>query len=268
MDQTGLRLLALNQLEALGEAAQTGRRALAAGFDHALIGGAREGEQAAAGNRAQHHGTDDGAALPRDLAHVEHVVLAAVAAHQRQQRRVVGAAVAELHALLRGQGAVAGGDDQRALDRAHAVADLARGLQQFGRNDGIEAAGRRVEAEHRAAAAQFGHRYRKHFDVIGGGAGALGHAGNGGALRRVAAGTRNVDQPFGEHAAAFAAEGADQQGDGFLLVSVHCEVMFCRRAVPRQNAAPSGGSAAHGVASVGAISMRVAAHGRRRRAEC
>jgi len=51
-------------------------------------------------------------------------------------------------------------------------------------------------------------------DVIGGGAGALRHAGNRGALHRIVACRGGGDDPVGEHAAAFAAESGDQDRDG------------------------------------------------------
>src|SRR6266481_507993 len=47
-------------------------------------------------------------------------------------------------------------------------------------------------------------------DVIGGGAGALGHAGNRGALHRIVARGRGCDDPVCEHPATFAAERGDQ----------------------------------------------------------
>ena len=47
-------------------------------------------------------------------------------------------------------------------------------------------------------------------DVIGGGAGALRDSWNRGALHREAAAHGRIDQPFGHHAAALAAERGDQ----------------------------------------------------------
>ena len=56
-------------------------------------------------------------------------------------------------------------------------------------------------------------RRREDLEVVGGRAGALRDARNRGALRRIAALRGGVDQPVGHHAAAFAAERGDQDGD-------------------------------------------------------
>ena len=121
---------------------------------HGFVVLARERKQAAAGDRAQHHGADHRARFRRHGAHVEHVVLAAelpappsAARRCRRGRRPAACAPAVVKRAARG------GDDQRALRRAHAVADLARGLQQLRGDHGVERAGHRVEAEHRALAA-------------------------------------------------------------------------------------------------------------------
>ena len=131
MHLSGLRELALQHFKPAGKAAQAGLGAFTPSPDGRFIRRTREGEQAAARNRPQHHRADDGAAAARHLAHVKHMVLTAVGAHDLQQRGAVGAAIAHLHALLRGEAAVAGADDPGAGRRAHAVADLACGLQQL-----------------------------------------------------------------------------------------------------------------------------------------
>jgi hypothetical protein len=184
---------------------------------HVLVGLAREWKEAAARDGAEHHGTDHRAGLARHGVHVEHMVLAAEGLDHVEQVLCVGAAVTGLHAFRRGEDARRRADDQRAQRRAHAVADLARGLEQFRRDDGVERARHRAQAEHWPPASKLRERHRKHFDVVGGGAGALRHAGYRRALRGIAGVAGNVDQPFGEHAAAFAAEGADEKGDGSVL---------------------------------------------------
>ena len=164
-------------------------------------------------DRAQHHRAHHRAGLACQRIEIEHVVLAAVLAQQLQQRVGVDAAVAERHALGRGQGARARGDDQRALRIDEAERDLARGFQQLGTHQRVERARHRHQAEHRPAPAGRRLRLRAELEVVGGRAGALRHAGDRRALRRVAGASGHVDQPLREHAAALAAERAHQQRD-------------------------------------------------------
>ena len=82
---------------------------------------------------------------------------------------------------------------------------------------------------------------RKDFDVVGRRAGALGDAGNRRALRAVARAHGGVDQPLGEHAAAFAAERGDQDRDR-LGAHAGCRARTWRAAASRSGARASAGS--------------------------
>ena len=61
------------------------------------------------------------------------------------------------------------------------------------------------------------------------------HAGDRRRLRRIAALARGVDDPVGEHAAAFAAEGADEQGEGAVMFHAFAPHAGCsaRTTAPR-----------------------------------
>ena len=214
-----LRPALLHGVEGQREAAQAGvgtLAALAAGADLRLEHVASERQQPAAGDGPQQHRADHRARLLRHARQVQQLGRTRVALQRGHQRRGVDAAVGLLHLLGHRQRTRGRADDQRALGRAHAVADLAHGLQQLRRHQQVDGAGHRVQAEHRAPVAQLLLPLREDLDVVRGGAGALRHAGDRRALRRVAGAHGGAVQPLGEHAAAFAAERADQDGDGLL----------------------------------------------------
>ena len=129
-----------------------------------------------------------------------------------------GAAIAERHLLGGGQGSAARADHLGAIDVRHAVADLAHGLEQLRRDQQVERARHRRQAEHRRAAVQFGVGPRVDLDVVGGRAGALRNARDRRALHAVAGMDGGVDQPLGKHPSAFAAERADEEGDGAIQI--------------------------------------------------
>ena len=64
-------------------------------------------------------------------------------------------------------------------------------------------------------------RRREDLQVVGGRAGALRDARDRGALRGIARLRGGVDQPVGQHAAAFAAERGDQDGDRLRVTRSH-----------------------------------------------
>ena len=99
----------------------------------------------------------------------------------------------------------------RALGRDEAVRHRAAGFQQFARHRDVDVADAGRERQHRALAAELARGDRKNLDVIGGGAGALGDAGDRGRLHRETGIGRRRHDPVGQHAAAFAAERGDQQ---------------------------------------------------------
>ena len=210
VDEGGVRSRAGDDLEGACEATQAGLRTLARGADRRLAVLASEGQRTAGRNRAEHHRADHRAAVARHRAHVEQMVLAAVLPHDIGKLLAVDAAVAQLHAFVRGERARRRADHLRALRRGHPVADLPHRFQQLRRDQQIEAARHRIEAHHGAPAAERRQRLREDLDVIRRRAGALRNAGNRRALHRMARMLRSLDQPFAEHAAAFAAERADQ----------------------------------------------------------
>ena len=202
---------------------------------HVLVVLAGERQQATGRDRAQHHGAHDRAGLAGQRIEVEHVVLATVLAQQLQQRVRFDATVAERHALGRGQGARTRGNHQRALRIDQAQRDQSRGLQQFGTHQRVERARHRHEAEHRPASAGRCLRLRAELEVVGGRAGALRHAGDRRALRRMAGTDGHVDQPLRQHAAALAAQRANQQGERAARVHRHAGTST-RRTAPRMPA--------------------------------
>jgi hypothetical protein len=90
--------------------------------------------------------------------------------------------------------------------------DGAPRLEQLGGDDHVDVARGRVEREDRLRRAG-GQALRKYLDVVGGGAGALGHARDRGGLRGVAGVGGRADDPLGQHAAAVPAEGRDEDRD-------------------------------------------------------
>ena len=152
----GARRAGRDDVERRREPAQAGGGTLVGLADRLLARRARQRQHAARRDGAEQHGADHGAALACDLGHVEHLRLAAVFAHQRQQVGARRAAVAERH-LLGGRQAAAGrAEDVGTLARRHAGADLACGLEQLGRREQVERAGDRVQAEDRLLAAKLG----------------------------------------------------------------------------------------------------------------
>ena len=102
----------------------------------------------------------------------------------------------------------------RALGRDEAVCHRAAGFEQFARHRDVDVADAGRERQHRPLAAELAGVHRENLDVIGGGAGALRDAGDRRALHRKTGLGRRRHDPVGQHAAAFAAERGDQQGDG------------------------------------------------------
>ena len=144
------------------------------------------------------------------LVHVEQDLCLAALLDRAQQAADIEAAVAHRRALADRQHAVRRGDQRRAVGRDEAVEDHAAGFEELGRQRHVDLADRRIERQHRRRAAL----RRHHFEIVGRGAGALGHARD---LRRLHAqplALRGGDDPVAQHAAAIAAQRADQDGDG------------------------------------------------------
>ena len=158
--------------------------------DRLLVGVSLERQDSARRDRAEQHGADHRAGVARHRDHVEGLGLAARLAHDAQQVAFDEAPVAELHLLGDGEAAIGRGQDVSAIGGRHAVADLAHRLEQFRRGEQVERARHRVETEHRSLAAQIAVGHEKHLDVVGGRTGALGDAGDRGALHAVAGARR------------------------------------------------------------------------------
>ncbi len=199
---------------ACGKATQAGVGALAAAADRRLVGLARKGQAPAAGQprrqRAQHHRTEHGTGILCHRRHVEQLELARLRAQHVGESLVVDTAVGELHLLDGGQRAPGRRDHGRAVGRHHAGAGLAHHLEQLAADQQVDAAGHGIQAEHGPTAVELALGSWKDLHVVGRRAGALRDAGDRRGLHCVAAGARGVDQPVGQHAAAFAAERAQQ----------------------------------------------------------
>ena len=201
-------------VEAGAEAAQIAVDRLAVGADRRfqLLGGQRQPPRP--GDGAEHHRVDDRAALFGERVHVDEQRVARIVRDGLDQLVLVEAAVAHGDLLVHGIEAAGRADQMRALGRDEAARHHAAGLEQFARHRDVDVADAGRERQHRALAAELARGDRENLDVIGGGAGALGDAGDRGALHREAGLGRRRHDPVGQHAAAFAAERGDQQGDG------------------------------------------------------
>ena len=137
-------------------------------------------------SETEHHGVDHGAALLRQRLHVDEQRSLRVLADRLDQPLRVVAAVRHRH-LFRDQiGARRGSNHHGSVGRDEAAGDGAPGLHQFARHHDVDVADAGRERQHRPAAAKVGPWHRHDLDVIGGGAGALGDAGDRGALHREA----------------------------------------------------------------------------------
>ena len=215
------------------ETTQAGLDAAPRGADHCFEVGTCERQYAAAGNRAAQHRAGHRASFARRGGDVEARQLPAVGSGDLQQAFAVEAAVAGRQLLEGGQGAPRRRQQRGAPGRDEAVLDRAHCFEQLGGHHQVHAARHRRQAQHGGAAAEFGVSLEMDFDVVGGRAGTLRHAGNRGGLRRMAGARGDLDQPFGQHAAAFAAQRGDQYRDRLLLSHAGCT----RRMTPRRRAA-------------------------------
>ena len=200
-------------LEAGAEAAQIAVHRLAVLADGGFQLLRLNRQASAAGDGAQHHRVDDRAALLGQRLHVEQQCRARVLLDRVDQPVLVEAAVAHGDLFVHGIEAAERADQHRAIRRDEAVRHRAAGFQQFARHRDVDVADAGGERQHRPLAAQVTRKNRKDLDVISGGAGALRDAGDRGALHRISGLFGGADDPVGQHAAAFAAERGDQQGD-------------------------------------------------------
>jgi hypothetical protein len=219
-------------VEGQRKAAQAGLHALARGADGVLEHAAGDRQHAAGGHRAQQHRADHGAGLARQRVEVQQLGRARVALQHGHQRGAVEPAVA--HGCIFSATVSARAVELMTSVRSRLAMPLPTWRAVSSSSDDSSRSispgtGFRLNTGRRGRRAP--RRLRVDLDVVGGGAGALRHAGDRGRLRRVAGAHGGQVQPFGEHAAAFAAERADEDGDGGRgrAASVH--------------STPSGGSA-------------------------
>ena len=151
---------------------------LAVGADRALEGFRRDRQPFAARDDPEHDGIDHRAALLRQRFHVEEEMLERMVLDRLGQPRAVVAPVAHRHPLHHQVGAGGRGDHQGAIGGDEARRDGAAGFHELARQHHVDVADPGCERQNRTAAAEVARRHRHDLDVIGGGAGALGDAGD------------------------------------------------------------------------------------------
>ncbi len=209
----------LHAVESAAEGFQARLHADAAAFHRGLELRAAEGQHARARQRAEQHGADHAARLLRRLRHVEADEAPGRLLRMLDQLRAVDAAVAHRRLLGNRIDAVRRCDERRAVLRHQPSLHRAAGFHQLGGQHDVDVARQRHQRQHRLAAIGLRTCCRVELDVVDGGAGALRHAGHRGGLGDVAVVLAEVDDPVGQHAAAFAAHGEDRDLDG--LCGVH-----------------------------------------------
>ena len=181
-----------------------------------LARGPRQRQGARAGERAEQNGIDHGAGARGEFMEIGKYRALGQRFGCEDDALAVEAAVAQRYFFVDGVDAMRRSDQRGALGRDIAVQQGAPGFEQFGSEHDVDVGGCGCERHHHAPALKLGRARRVQLDVVGGRAGALRDAGDGGALHRVVLGRRGGDDPVGKHAAAFAAERGDQDGDRSL----------------------------------------------------
>ena len=201
----------VREREARGECLQA-RVDTHAGAAHGVLEvGPGERQAARTGERAEQRCTDHAARVFRGACEVgKHRTLRGFATG-RDECVGVDAAVAHRHLLGHRIDTVRRRDERRAIGRDEPTLQRASGFHQFGGDDDVDLAGEGHQREHRDATVGHG---REDLDVIDRRAGALRDARHGRRLRGPAGVFREIDDPVGEHAAAFAAHGKDGDVDG------------------------------------------------------
>jgi len=207
-------------VEAAAEAPQVGVDGLAVRADGTLERRRGDRQAPAARDQPEHDRVDHRAALLGERVHVEEEVALSVGIDSLDQARAVVAAVAHRHFLHHQIGARGRGDHQRAIGRHEAAGDGAARFHELAGQHDVDVADAGGERQHRSSG-KLVRRHRHDLDVIGGGAGALGDAGDGGRLHRKVKLRGRADDPVREHAAAFAAERGDENGDRPRLRGAH-----------------------------------------------
>ena len=157
----------------------------------------------------------------------------AAALQPSSSARGIDAAVGHRDPLGHRIDAVGRDDEGGAVRRDQAALHRAAGLHQLRGDDDVDVARHRRQAQHRRRRVRLGAVLRKQLDVIVGRAGALRDARHRGHLRDVAGVLGDIDDPFRQHAAAFAAHGEDGDGDRALGGRVHGQAAASRRSMRR-----------------------------------
>ena len=205
---------AARRRKAGAETAQIGVDRLAVGADRRFERFGRNRQRAGAGDGAEHHRTDHGAAFARDRFEIEQQRAFRILLDRLDEPLLIVAAVAHRHLLHHQVGAAGRGDGRGAVGRDKAAGDGAAGFHQFAGDDEIDVADARRQRQDRAALVGLAHRRRDELDVIGRRAGALRDARDRRRLHRKILALRRRDDPIGEHAAALAAKRGDQNREG------------------------------------------------------
>jgi hypothetical protein len=190
---------------------------VAAAMDRGLERGALHRQRLGARQRAEQHGRDHAVGRFRKLRHVamDDPLGRGLAAFEQCRR--IDASVGQRGLLGHCIDAIGRDDEGGFVRRDQSALHGAAGLHQLGRNHNIDVPGHRREAQHRRAGVRLGAGLGKQLDVVVRRAGALGHAWHRGHLCDIARVLCGIDDPFGQHAAAFAAHGEDGDGDRALF---------------------------------------------------
>ena len=199
-------------VETAAEAPQIGVDRLAVGADRVLERRRGDRHAPAARDQPEHDRVDHRAALLGERVHVEKEMALRMGLDRLDQAGAVVAAVAHRHLLHHQIGARGRGDHQRAIGRDETAGDGAARFHELARQHDVDVADAGRERQHQPSG-KLVRRQRHDLDVVGGGAGALGDAGDGGRLHRKTELRDRADDPVREHAAAFAAERGDENGD-------------------------------------------------------
>ena len=149
--------------------------------------------------------------LLRNGIHVEEDEPLRLAARELDQPRGVGGALPQRALLHDRVGAVRGGDQRGPLAIHQAALDRAARLDQLGSDTQSTSPGTGISAMIGSRPSPLGLGAREELQIVDRGARALRDARHGCRLHQVSLGLGDLDQPFGEHTAALAAERRDRR---------------------------------------------------------
>ena len=224
-DRTGARLRsAARGVEAGAETAQISVDRPAVGADRRFERFRRDRQRAGAGDSAEHHRVDHGAALARDRFEIKQQRVFRILLDRMDEPLLVVSSVTHRHLLHHQIRAARRGDSRGAVGRDETAGDGAAGFHQFAGDDEIDLADARRQRQDRPApplrpspacrGVKDGGRRWDQFDVIGGRASALRDTRDRRRLHRKFLTFRRRHDPIGEYAAALAAKCGDQDSKG------------------------------------------------------